>query len=422
MKKVTVLSVLILVAVCAVLCVSCFGGETPDDTDNDSGNDIYYLYFAGEEVDIERIPLVGGTVTLPAEPERVGYEFGGWYTDKNFTVTLKEHLQKGIDGDVTAYAKWIPLGYTVVFNTSNDDAGLIAVNGGQAVAESVEQYEIGDVIVCAVVSGGEEEFYDFIGWYIDGENVSKNAEYAYTVTDDVVVTVTAVWKGVTRTADFYRNSSETDDEFVSVSFDYGSDLEYVPAPRADFVFAGWYDTRDCSGEAYTSGDGIFEKLKIQSGTKAFYAKWVNTETLFEIRKIAGKEEAEVYGYDEAISGTVYIPYSWGGYPVTRIAEGAFAGCQKNSIVIPRTVSEIEDGAFTGATSKIYLYNGTSTGLMGAFDEGTDIYVHISSDVSALPEGSYVALYAEADGIFADTDIDDGIRSAFRVYMALHGDG
>ena len=94
--------------------------------------------------------------------------------------------------------------------------------------------------------------------------------------------------------------------------------------------------------------------------------------------------------------------------MTRIAEGAFAGCQKNSIVIPRTVTEIEDGAFTGATSKIYLDidNGTSTGLMNAFDEGTDIYVHISSDVSALPEGSYVALYAEADGIFADTDIDD----------------
>ena len=406
MKKVTVLSVLILVAVCAVLCVSCFGGETPDDTDNGTGNDIYYLYFEGEGVDIERIPLVGGTVTLPAEPERVGYEFGGWYTDKNFTVTLKEHLQKGIDGDVTAYAKWIPLGYTVVVNTSDEDAGLVTVSGGQAVKESAQQYEIGDVIVCVVVTGGEEEYYDFLGWYIDGEKVSGNAEYAYTVTDEVVVTVTAVWKGVTRTALFYSNRSADDDEFVSVSFDYGSDLEYAPAARADFVFAGWYDTRDCSGEAYTAGDGIFEKLKIQSETVSFYAKWVNTETLFKIRKIAGKEEAEVYGYDEAISGTVYIPYSWGGYPVTRIAEGAFAGCQKNSIVIPRTVTEIEDGAFTGATSKIYLDNGTSTGLMGAFDEGTDIYVHISSDVSALPEGSYVAQYAEADGIFADTDIDD----------------
>ena len=92
--------------------------------------------------------------------------------------------------------------------------------------------------------------------------------------------------------------------------------------------------------------------------------------------------------------------------MTRIAEGAFAGCTKNAIVIPRTVSDIADGAFGGCTAKIYLDNGTSTGLMGAFDEGTDIYVHISSDVSALPEGSYVAQYAEADGIFADTDIDD----------------
>ena len=407
MKKVTVLSVLILVAVCAVLCVSCFGGETSDDNGgNDNADDIYYLYFEGDEVDIARIPLGGGTVTLPAEPERAGYEFGGWYTDKSFTVTLKEHLQKGINGNVIAYAKWIPLGYTVVFNTSNAEAGLIAVSGGQSVAESVEQYEIGDVIVCAVVTGGEEEYYDFLGWYIDGEKVSGNAEYAYTVTDDVVVTVTAVWKGVTRTALFYTNRSADDDEFVSVSFDYGSELEYAPAARADFVFAGWFDTRDCSGAAYTAGDGVFGKLKTQSETKAFYAKWVNTETLFEIRKIAGREEAEVYGYDEAISGTVYIPYSWGGYPVTRIAEGAFADCTKNAIVIPRTVTEIADGAFTGTTAKIYLDNGTSTALIDSFDDGIDIYVHVTSDVSALPEGSYVAQYAEADGIFADTDIDD----------------
>lgn len=407
MKKVTVLSVLILVAVCAALCVSCVGDYNDDDTGNTGGNnDIYYLYFVGEGVDIDRIPLVGNTVSLPAEPERAGYEFGGWYTDKNFTVTLKEHLQKGISGDVTAYAKWIPLGYTVVFNTSNDDAGLIAVSGGQAVAESVEQYEIGDVIVCAVVTGGEEEYYDFLGWYIDGEKVSGNAEYAYTVTDDVVVTVTAVWKGVTRTADFYRNSSETDEDFIKISYCYGDLVEYTPAARADFVFAGWYDTRDCSGEAYTSGDGIFEKLKMQSETVSFYAKWVNTETLFEIRKIAGKEEAEVYGYDEAISGTVHIPYTWGGYPVTRIAEGAFADCTKNAIVIPRTVAEIADGAFGGCTAKIYLDNGTSPSLIGAFDEGSEIYVHIASDASSLPEGSYVARYAEADGMFADTDIDD----------------
>ena len=137
-------------------------------------------------------------------------------------------------GNVIAYAKWIPLGYTVVVNTSDDEAGLVSVSGGQAVKESAQQYEIGDVIVCAVVTGGEEEYYDFLGWYMDGEKVSSSAEYAYTVTDDVVVTVTAVWKGVTRTALFYSNRSADDREFVSVSYDYGSYLEYTPDPRGLF--------------------------------------------------------------------------------------------------------------------------------------------------------------------------------------------
>ena len=50
------------------------------------------------------------------------------------------------------------------------------------------------------------------------------------------------------------------------------------------------------------------------------------------------------GYTGA-SETVVIPQSLGGYPVTRIEEGAFSGSGMKKVVIAQTVSTVAGGAF-----------------------------------------------------------------------------
>lgn len=46
----------------------------------------------------------GADVSAPAEPEKVGYDFGGWYTDVN--LGSEAQFPYTVNGDVTFYAKW----------------------------------------------------------------------------------------------------------------------------------------------------------------------------------------------------------------------------------------------------------------------------------------------------------------------------
>ncbi len=55
------------------------------------------------ESDIQKIFKYEEVITLPDEPIRTGYTFGGWYTDEACTVALNKTM---IAKDVTAFAKW----------------------------------------------------------------------------------------------------------------------------------------------------------------------------------------------------------------------------------------------------------------------------------------------------------------------------
>ena len=68
---------------------------------------------------IEQMDVVKGTIpTKPADPEKEGFEFGGWYTDTEFT---EEYLfNQPITKNIVVYAKWIGC-YTVTFETNCDE-------------------------------------------------------------------------------------------------------------------------------------------------------------------------------------------------------------------------------------------------------------------------------------------------------------
>lgn len=62
------------------------------------------------------------------EPYRVGYTFGGWYTDKSFTTP---YTARQLTADTTVYAKWTPrtdTKYTVVIWTQRADNAWDAAN------------------------------------------------------------------------------------------------------------------------------------------------------------------------------------------------------------------------------------------------------------------------------------------------------
>jgi uncharacterized repeat protein (TIGR02543 family) len=65
--------------------------------------------------------------TEPTHPYRVGYVFGGWFTDINLTDESIWVFDPPtpLTEDITLYAKWTPAVYTVTFN-GNDTANAPA--------------------------------------------------------------------------------------------------------------------------------------------------------------------------------------------------------------------------------------------------------------------------------------------------------
>lgn len=105
---------------------------------------------------IEQMDVVKGTIpTKPSNPEKEGFEFGGWYTNDEFT---EEYLfDQPLTKNIVVYAKWVEY-FTVTFETNCDDT-----------LEPVKVKE-GDVISRPQLTN---EGLTLIGWYLDNEFKTK---------------------------------------------------------------------------------------------------------------------------------------------------------------------------------------------------------------------------------------------------------
>ena len=68
--------------------------------------------------------LESGVVEKPENPTKEGYIFHDWYTSSNNGETLESvfDFDTPIEKDLTLYAKWTPISYTVKFDANNENA------------------------------------------------------------------------------------------------------------------------------------------------------------------------------------------------------------------------------------------------------------------------------------------------------------
>lgn len=120
-------------------------------------------------------------VSQPDTPERYGYTFGGWYTDKD--CTWPYDFQTGVTGSVTLYAKWSADTYVVEYkkNTTDD------------VALPDEQIKAHDIVLQLRSDRPVRTGYTFIGWNTraDGTGTSYGAGSELTVNANI--TLYAQW-------------------------------------------------------------------------------------------------------------------------------------------------------------------------------------------------------------------------------------
>ncbi len=104
----------------------------------------------------EEITIETSLSTLP-EPSRKGYTFAGWFTDPAFTEGTQKTEISGATADITLYAKWKPVIYTITY----------IVNGAEKTFEGyASEYTIETATITALPEP-EEDGFSFEGWYKD---------------------------------------------------------------------------------------------------------------------------------------------------------------------------------------------------------------------------------------------------------------
>ena len=227
-KTITIIAVLILSLTCLIGCSIALYNVA---FDTNGGNEI-------------SSKLTSGYVARPTDPTKDGYNFDGWYTDKDCTNSFD--FKTMISENITLYAKWIPVNQNDDDNqtdTDNNDNNQND-NNTQTNVEYTVTFEVngGSSIPSAKTSSRVVKPADpsknnsrFDGWFTDA-NLTHEFDFNTVVTANI--TLYAKWTHIENTSynegtynndpvDPYILAMTIDDYSISSSDDYALLLDYA---------------------------------------------------------------------------------------------------------------------------------------------------------------------------------------------------
>ncbi len=194
----------------------------------------------------------GGTITLPAEPTKTDFAFGGWFTDDN-TFKNQFDATTSINADITLYAKWDVPDYTVTFDSK----------GGSEV-KAVNVKKGGTITLPAEPTKTD---FAFGGWFTDDNTFKNQFDAKTSITANL--TLYAKWDVPDYTVTF---DSKGGSEVKAVKVKKGGTITLPANPaKAGFTFGGWY-----------TDDGLKNQFDAKIAITAdltLYAKWTAVATV-----------------------------------------------------------------------------------------------------------------------------------------------
>lgn len=306
MKNNSLLRVSLLLLLCLALglCLSACGEDVTCTVTFDPMN--------GEAA--TTVTLRQGEVpALPDAPARMGFSFGGWFTDEAGTATASP-ASTPVSADVTYYAGWEPLeAVRVSFDT----------NGGSRVAPIT--LIDGDALEAASVPTPTKEGYAFSGWY---KNAACTVKYPFTSTPTESITLYAGW---TLNEGMGEYIGMVDGQEIARSV-FASDAPVLPGADDEVSYLWFSDV--FLTRPYTTPAAL-------TGTVTLYGM-AYTEGL----EIDGDT---VTGYTGAAS-QVIVPPKWNGVALTEIGAFAFMNARVTSVKLPSTIEVIGESAFNACRS------------------------------------------------------------------------
>ena len=237
-----------------------------------------------------QVKVYGEPITLSeCVPEKVGYTFKGWSTKQNGNVTYNSGDEYRNNEDVTLYAVWEIIKYTISYDA----------NGGIGAPESQTKTYGTNLTLSSVVP--EREGYNFKGWStIPNGGVDYNPGDEYTENADIVLY--AIWEINKYSVEYNANGGLFDKVEQTKTYDIDLVLHTEKPTREGHKFHGWATTENGEPE-YQSG-AVYSKNE----SVTLYAVWeINKYNVKYTVDGATAPESQVKVYGEPLTLSEEVP-------------------------------------------------------------------------------------------------------------------
>ena len=187
-------------------------------------------------------------ITIPENPTKTGYEFDGWFWDKDVwskPFTANSLLDAPISSDMSVYAKFNAIKYDITYN----------LDGGTH--DNPLSYTIEDNIT---LSDAEKTGYSFVGWY-------KESDFQTEITNIVEGTIGDLELYASFSINQYSITFDSDggSAVSTISQNYNTVVSKPQEPiKAGCEFLGWF-------EENSQTEYIFDKIEARN--VELKAKW-----------------------------------------------------------------------------------------------------------------------------------------------------
>ena len=209
----------------------------------------------------------GKRVTIPNDPNKIGYTFSGWYSDEGLTTIFDFNTL--VTSDLFIYAKWEKNRYTIKFNANN------------GTEDYTEQEVLHDTATALNQNTFTKEGYDFSGWNTKADGTGSSYSDLETVSLSGNLELYAIWSekfdfvinkyGVDDTNDYINKigvgtSVEDFKNNIEINSDYRVKVDYKTVNSKNVLYTGGKTTIYKNNKVYAEytnvvtgdidGDGI----------------------------------------------------------------------------------------------------------------------------------------------------------------------
>ena len=337
-----------------------------------------------ESITLENSATTVGT--LPTQPIKKGYDFGGWFTEVNGGGS--EFLANTtVTASLTVFAKWTAQTYAIIYKDKggSDFSGTHGSNHPTS-----HTYGTATTLVNPTKAD-----YDFGGWYTTsdctGDAVTTLGATAFTQN----ITLYAKWiqkqaPVATYTVTFNSQNADTDayPPSIEVTSPAATTVGVLPSEpvKEGYIFDSWNTRADGTGTAFTASTMVTGNITVYALWKENGLVYCKYETVGSDLVVTGLTRA---GEDQS---TIIIPSMINGKNVTKIGREAFEEENElTQIILPDGLISIEERAFhecDNLTSIILPDSLTTIGAEAFLECSKLSNITIPQNVTSIGEGAF----------------------------------